>query len=112
MMVKVLPFPVLLSTVMFPRCFRRISFEMNSPSPVPSYCLLSAVSAWWNFSKIFLASFLGIPIPVSSMLICRWSSCWHAVIAMCPWSVNLMALLNKFLRTWLRRCLSARMSWR
>ncbi len=63
--VNVLPSPWVLSTRISPPSKRASSLEIESPSPVPPYCLLVVPSAWWKASNIRSCFSSGIPIPVS-----------------------------------------------
>src|SRR4030042_1820371 len=47
-MVKMLPWPHWLSTWMLPPIISRSFWQMESPSPVPSYFRVNPVSIWWT----------------------------------------------------------------
>ena len=62
---KVLPFPVSLSTVISPPIISTILLVMGMPSPAPWIPLLVAVDSRSKGSKICFTNSFDIPIPLS-----------------------------------------------
>ena len=108
---KVEPLPGLLSTVMSPPIIWQKRLLIARPRPVPPYLRVVEASAWensWNSLPICSAV---MPMPVSATAIViqsRPSSCpCRASMVTVPWSVNLLALLNRFKSACRKRIWSA-----